>query len=262
MNKKDIRVFKEWFTSFSNSFLTSAVDDTDRKNYILKITHTEEVRKNAVEIAIIEEFSEDDLLTGEVAALFHDVGRFPQYAEYKTFRDSISTNHGLLGVKTLQEHGVLDFLSENVVKNVFSSIKYHNVFKTPEGLTEKEQKLLNLVRDADKLDIWEVFILQAEMPAEKQATAAMLGLPETSGYSVGITDIIFDSQIVPLSKVHAANDYHLLRLSWIFDLNFKASIKLLLDRKLIERTLSILPQDERILGLKDFLCKKAESMLI
>ena len=39
----------------------------------------------------------------EAIALFHDVGRFPQYARYKTFRDSISTNHAALGASVLFE---------------------------------------------------------------------------------------------------------------------------------------------------------------
>ncbi len=51
-----------------------------------------------------------DLYLAEVMALFHDIGRFEQYACYHTFADRHSVNHTELGVEVLQRENLLDLL--------------------------------------------------------------------------------------------------------------------------------------------------------
>ena len=48
------------------------------------------------------------IYTARAAALLHDAGRFQQYAEYKTFSDALSEDHAELGVKVIQNSGLLD----------------------------------------------------------------------------------------------------------------------------------------------------------
>ena len=45
-----------------------------------------------------------DLLLAKTAALFHDIGRFPQWKHYSTFVDSVSEDHALLGLEVLSRH--------------------------------------------------------------------------------------------------------------------------------------------------------------
>ncbi|MCI4625503.1 MAG: HD domain-containing protein [Candidatus Magnetoovum sp. WYHC-5] len=251
MNTEYLEGLKGWFEDYYNTF--DASDDDDRKNYVLKKEHTEEVYKNAVSIAMAEGFSAEETVLAGICGLLHDVGRFAQYSRYKTFKDSISVNHGLLGSEILLKYNTLMGLDKNVQDVVLFTVKYHNVFKVPDGLGKVEERFLRLVRDADKLDIWSVFLKQVEIPQKQRASAALLGLPESSQYNPEIITIIMDKQVVPLNRVITVNDYHLLRLSWIYDLHYKASFQLLFERQLIAHTLSILPQDNRILELRDFL---------
>jgi hypothetical protein len=99
MIKADLEFFRQWFSGFCKSFYTA--DIGDQKNILLKEQHTFKVCENM--IAIVKGLSLNDnyLMPAETVALFHDVGRFPQYARYKTFRDGISVNHGLLGAVKL-----------------------------------------------------------------------------------------------------------------------------------------------------------------
>ena len=77
----------------------------------MKQEHTGRTCKEILELA--EQLALDDRQKqiAEVVALFHDVGRFPQFAEYRTFNDAQSIDHSHLGVEILRREGVLDVLS-------------------------------------------------------------------------------------------------------------------------------------------------------
>ena len=77
------------------------------------------------------------------------------------------------------------------------------------------------------------------------------------GYSKDvILYIILRKQVISLSKIKTLNDFKLLQLSWIYDLNFKPSFRLLQKRDYIARIISQLPQTEEIhkvfVFLKDY----------
>ena len=109
MQSSDLDIFKAWFTGYSQTFYTD--DAEDNKNIDLKVRHTSFVCENAVLIAGDEHLGDNNVLIAETAALFHDVGRFLQYSKYKTFRDSISVNHGRLGAEILREKEILAHLA-------------------------------------------------------------------------------------------------------------------------------------------------------
>jgi hypothetical protein len=110
-----------------------------------------------------------------------------------------------------------------------------------------------LIRDADKLDIWRVFLEYYEAPDEKRASAVSLSLPDLSEYTREILEVIYKKRIVSLSKIKTLNDFKLLQLSWIFDLNFKPSFRLLLKRNYLNRIIAHLPQTEEISDVSSFL---------
>ena len=185
-------------------------------------------------------------MLAESVALFHDVGRFPQYAKYRTFRDSISVNHGMLGAETLVENSVLQNLSEDEQELVIESVKFHNAFSVPKKERADINMFIKLIRDADKLDIWRVFLDYFKGPAEDRASAITLGLKDTPEYSQEVLGHIFRKEIAPHLQVKTVNDFKLLQLSWAFDLNFRPSFKLLSERDYITELASHLPQTDDI----------------
>ena len=75
--------------------------------------------------------------------------------KYKTFKDSESENHALLGVKILKKTGVFSRLSLKENDIILKAVEYHNLIEIP-GCAESSKELLfysKLIRDADKLDI-------------------------------------------------------------------------------------------------------------
>jgi hypothetical protein len=183
----------------------------------------------------------------ETIALFHDIGRFPQYAQYRTYKDSISVNHGLLGASTLLEKKVLDRIPRREQDIIIDAVKFHNAFAIADIVDADKLRFVKLIRDADKLDIWRVFIEFYESPDEERPEAVSLGLPDDPSYSEEILPLIRSRQIISLTKIKTLNDFKLLQLSWIFDLNFIASFMLLIERDYINRIAATLPQTDEIL---------------
>jgi hypothetical protein len=199
-----------------------------------------------VQIAQGLSLKEDQKLTAETVALFHDIGRFPQYAKYKTFRDNISVNHGVLGAETLIEKKILEKLAGEEQEIIIQAVKFHNAFSIPKKEKEDIIFFIKLIRDADKLDIWRVFLEYYESPSEGKASAVGLGLPDLPEYSEDVLAGIYKKEIVSLLKVKTLNDFKLLQLSWVFDLNFRPTFELLSERGYIERLASNLPQTDEI----------------
>jgi hypothetical protein len=251
VTKDDSIFLNKWFSDYCKSFYS--LDIEDQKNISLKERHTFKVCENTTAISERLSLNEDQMRLAGTVALFHDIGRFPQYARYKTFRDSISVNHGLLGAETLQEHGTLQSLSPDEQEVVIQAVRFHNAFSVPKNERDDIIFFIKLIRDADKLDIWRVFLEHYEGPEESKASAVGLGLPEMPGYSEDVLAGLYKKKIVSLSTIRTLNDFKLLQLSWIFDLNFTPSFFLLSERRYIDRLTSHLPQTEVIHRLSIFL---------
>ena len=255
MKRNDLSGFKQWFFDYCRSFHSS--DTGDQKNISLKEEHTFRVCQNMSEITEELSLNNKRKMLAETVALFHDLGRFPQYAKYKTFRDSISVNHGLLGAQTIVEKGVLQNLSEEEQEIIIQSVTFHNAFSVPEKEKAEIVFFIRLIRDADKLDIWRVFLEYYEGPEESRASAVGLGLPDFPGYSEDVLSRIYHKEIISLTDIRSLNDFKLLQLSWIFDLNFRPSFALLAQRDYIQKIAGCLPGTEEMSRAVSFLTEYA-----
>ncbi|MBS1112207.1 MAG: metal-dependent phosphohydrolase, sub domain, partial [Nitrospirae bacterium] len=130
MTGDDLTSLKKWFSEYKGSFLGSNEDDN--RNVRLKEEHTENVCANIREIAKSLPLPFEKIILAETIALFHDIGRFPQYEKYKTFQDGKSVNHGVLGAKILQEKNVLNGFPEREKDLIINAVKFHNVFQIPD----------------------------------------------------------------------------------------------------------------------------------
>ncbi len=244
MTKDDLDFFKRWFSDYTKKYYSTDVED--QKNIMLKVVHTDNVCRNIVEIARGASFGENRIRVAEAIALFHDLGRFAQYAEYKTFRDAISVNHGLLGAKTLIRENVLRDLSDNERKLITQTVKFHGAFAIPSVLTGDAVLFLQLIRDADKVDIFRVFIEYFESPREGKASATAFGVPDTPEYSKVMLACIMNKHVASYSNIRTENDFKLMQLSWVYDMHFNDSIRLLQERNCINILIDKLPKKDDI----------------
>lgn len=251
---------KDKYTNWFNNFCEGFYEDTEEhnRNYKLKIEHTFRVCDNAEIISNsvdIDEYLKDMIW---LSSLFHDLGRFPQYRQYRTFKDSISVNHGLLSSKIIHEKDLLKGLSDKSKDIILTTAKFHNAYQIPSEIGDDLTILsLKIVRDADKLDIWKVFTDLYVSENNAKPTAVGLGLPDIPFFSKSVIEAIKRKEIVKLSDVVTINDIKLLQLSWIFDLNFKESYKIFQDRQYIEaftKTMNVDKEIEECIEIiKDFI---------
>ncbi len=244
MDQHELHNLKQWFSDYCRSFYSG--NHTDQRNIVLKEKHTEQVCRNMDEIARSLRLSPEHAALAGTIALLHDVGRFPQYQRFRTFQDGISTNHAALGAAVLIENNVLANLPEHERNIVVRSVTLHNVFSLPERVDEETRRFTNMVRDADKLDIWRVFIDYYRTPVDARPDAVALGLPDDPGYSPEVLASLARRELVTLSMLRTLNDFKLLQLAWIFDLNFGRSLELVRERAIIENLAASLPVSEDI----------------
>ncbi len=252
MQISDLDNFKAWFSEYTRTFYTDNAEDS--RNIDLKVRHTSFVCENIVEIAKKEHLADNDLMMAETAALFHDLGRFLQYSRYKTFRDSISVNHGRLGAEILDKKNILEHLPLHERQLIINTVRFHNAFDVPSYEDRQKVLFLRLIRDADKLDIWRIFSEYYESEDE-QASAVGLGLPDLPDYSKTVLSCLYEKKPAGLSDLTTLNDFKLMQLSWVYDLNFRHSFRLLAERAYIRKIAATLPQTEEIAGVSSIIKK-------
>jgi len=218
----------------------------DQRNIASKQEHTHEVCLHAVRIAKDLHLDDRVMFLAETAALLHDVGRFSQYQQYRTFVDSISVNHAARGARVLIENRVLNDLPKRDQTIIIRAVTLHNVFVLPEGLDEETLLVVRIVRDADKLDILRVVMDYLASDAGSRAEAVALGLPDVPGYSEEVLGALRRGEMAKKSFLTTLNDFKLLQLAWMYDLNFASSLRLVVERRYIDRIAATLPQTEDI----------------
>ena len=246
MTKNDLKYLKNWFSDYTASFYSS--DEEDQRNIALKVEHTYNVCENMAVIVNALNLHDNDKRLAETVALFHDLGRFQQYSEYKTFRDADSVSHGRLGAETLIKENILKSLPGDERRLVVYTVRFHGAFALPDSKDQRKTFYLKLVRDADKIDIFRVFIEYYESPEEARASATAFGVPDSPEYSKLMLACISNKQVASYSKIRTENDFKLMKLSWVYAMYFKESIRLLQEKDYLNRIIDKLPQTDEILS--------------
>ena len=243
MTDRDLNSLKKRFSDYTGSFISR---EKDNRNARFKIEHSHQVCSNSAYIARASSLPIEKRLLAETMGLFHDIGRFPQYEKYRTFEDSKSINHGLLGAETLRTENILQNLSDEERNLIITVVQFHNVFDVPRFEDENTAFFLRLIRDADKIDILRVFGDYYESPEEERASATAFGLPDTPEYSEEIVERIYQKKKVSYSYLRTVNDFKLINLSWSYSLNFKESYRLLQEKGHLKRIIAQLPEAEEV----------------
>jgi HD superfamily phosphohydrolase YqeK len=249
----ELEPLQAWFDAFCASFRSE--DEELQRNLDLKEFHTLKVCEAARTITGGSDCRR--LVLAEVAALCHDLGRFPQFREYRTFRDSDSVNHAHLSAEILKHSDVLKFLSKSERDSVITAVRLHNAFETPAGLPPQADDLLRIVRDADKVDIWRVFIEYYNEPPEERASGVALGFPDLPACSADVLATLRAGKMVQLSTLETLNDFKLLQLSWVYDINFLSTLRLIRERGVVEQLAATLPREaavqDAVAGVQSYL---------
>lgn len=238
----------------SNDTESNAAADPDyRRNILLKKDHSERVRREIVDLCRELVLNQSELYIAEFLGLYHDIGRFEQYRRYGTFRDDVSEDHASLGVRIIREESFADHLTSRDRNLVLTAIELHNKARLPGELPKDQLFFSRLLRDADKLDIWKVVTDYYEGPESGRNSAIELDLPDTPTVSKEVYHALLEKRVVNFHHMHSLNDFKLLQIGWVFDLNFPPTLRKVAERGYIEKIMTVLPDLPEIRRIYDLI---------
>ena len=234
--EKLLREMHAWMAAYMRSFYT---EDAEVQQAIrMKEVHTGYVTSIAVELAKHLRLSAHDVQLAEIMGLFHDVGRFRQFTLYRTFNDAVSEDHAALGLKVLDELPFLARLAPEDEALVRFSILNHNKKVIAQTEDVRELFFARLLRDADKLDIFRVL-------------RPFLAPSDGTGVSPDFLEKFIAGDQVDYTKIRTMDDRKLVRLMWVYDVNFSWTLQRVKERGYIEDIIAHLPEDSRMaLGIE------------
>ncbi len=244
ITKESLNELRDWFTIYVHTFQNS--DPEIQQNFDLKEGHTMRVCKEICTIGKQLGLNDDEQRLAEIIGLLHDVGRFEQYARYKTFMDKKSENHAELAIKILAKFDVLKLFDKPVQEIILQAIKYHNRPSLPLEKTERWLFYAKLIRDADKLDIWKVVIDYYYRLEAQRNVVIELDLPDTLGFSEEVYRDLISKRFVDMKYVRNLNDLKLLQVGWIFDINFQPTMDCIKERGYLEMIRGVLPKSKKM----------------
>lgn len=226
-------------------------DDEDINRLLkLKLNHSFKVLENAKAILAGEGVSGREAELGSIAALYHDIGRFAQFARFKTFNDRISINHGRQGVLTLRSMNLPGDISKEEWCQIRFAIGQHNVKSIRPNLPKRVSFMTKLVRDADKLDIFRIMITHFTSDTPDPEVTFNLDM-SPDNYSDEIYTPVYNGEIGDYRRAKYANDFKLLAVGWLNDLYLTTTFKLLKKRGHLDTIFSLLPKNKKIQALKE-----------
>lgn len=246
MQSADFKLLQQWFHAYVAGF--GDLDPEGMRNIRLKEEHTLRVVACMEELAAGEGLNEAETLLALSTALLHDVGRFPQYRRWRTFRDSESDNHARLSLEVIRNEGLLNHLAAEEVLLIEEAVRFHNLLELPERIASPTDRYIRLIRDADKLDIWRVFLDYYQTPETERASAVRLGFPDLPEVTPACLAALAEGRIVKLEQARVLNDFKLLQISWVYDLNCVTARRLLQERGYLTRLAATLPDDPEVLS--------------
>ena len=168
---------------------TDRYDSTNPK-IKLKIDHTYRVANLCEQIAQSLELSAAEVDLAWLSGMLHDVGRFEQLRRYNTFSDAQSIDHARFAVELLYDEGLIaDYVPEisttelvadartwrsmgganesptaqsediplsDILQTLRIAIGEHSAYRIQKGLDERTRMFCQILRDADKVDIFRV----------------------------------------------------------------------------------------------------------
>lgn len=216
--------------------------DINSEKIKLKIGHTYRVADICEKIAVSLNMSSEDIDIAYLTGLLHDIGRFEQVRRYGTFNDLKSVDHAKLGAVILFDEGkIRDFIDntdeDDMIRKV---IENHNEYRIEDGLSDRCITFCNILRDADKVDIFRVNSFFS--PEE------IYDVTKEEIINSEITEEVLESfkkkDTVLRSLKKTAVDNILGHISLVFGLVYKESIKIVNEQNYLENLLAFKSNNE------------------
>jgi len=251
---------KRWFDAYTDRLFSQ--DEYVNKHLRLKQEHTRRTCEEILYLAGRLALDDNDRRIAEAVALLHDVGRFPQFATYRTYNDLRSTDHGRLGVEVLDQEGVLETLPLRERDWIRTAVGHHSRMALPAGLNGQALLFLKLIRDADKLDIFRVVTGVYRRHREDPGSFSFeIELPDEPRVSPEVLDAVLHGRLIEYRAFRTLNDIRLCQVGWVYDMNFVASLERLKASGLLDEMIGFLPQTAQIAQVREAVFRHIDARL-
>jgi len=233
-----IDLLTQRFRDFTDGY---RINGTLQPMHQLKLEHTLRVAADARAIASGEGWPEEEICLAEAVGLFHDIARFPQFKQYRSFSDADTVDHGDLGVQTLNSERLLEGVPAEQCALILHAVQYHNKKDLPRVLTAHEEKHLRLIRDADRLDIFFICWDSIQTGHIHDHPEIIMNIDFYGEPTLAVIEQFERGERIDYRRMKSMSDRFILQLSWIYDLSYNASKRLVRERRIIEKFAEVLP---------------------
>lgn len=193
-----------------------------------KAEHTLRVAGNCERIAKSLGMNDDLVTFAWFLGLLHDIGRFEQVKRYGTFIDTVSVDHAEFGADLLFKEGLIDrFPAEDLpeawLRLLETAIRLHNKLELPEGKDDMTRRFCEIIRDADKVDIFRVV---AELPFEQRIGTSKGLIVEGDEASDAVMACVYQHRCVPRAVRRTRFEGHISHCCMAFELVYPESRKI------------------------------------
>lgn len=238
---------RTWYDAYVSEF--SSEDSEIQINIDLIKEHASRVLENVQELGTSINLDESNLLLLEISALLHDIGRFEQLVKHGTYADNDESNHIQIGLEVIKEHEILDILVEKEKQLILDCVEMHDISVLPKIEDEQFLSLIHLLRDADRIDVLRVvseYYTHKKIYPNRHLDMELKDMP---GISKKISKAIMDEKIAKRDDVKNVNDLKLSQMSWVFDMNFKRSSKMISEKGYIKAIFETLSKSDDVIDM-------------
>lgn len=261
----DIEYYKNYFKEYALKYINMCEKKEDKTLVEFKLAHTYRVRDNIVKIANSCNLSKHDKNIAELIGLFHDIGRFKQYIEYKSYNDSATVNHAIFSANIIKDENVIKDVSDEDFEVIYKAIYYHNVYKVDkieEKLTDRQIYFLNMIRDADRLDIYYSMARIVPKMTREERYIWYNEREDTEEVSDLIYEQIFNNISPSMKECKTIVDSQFARMSWVFeDMSFREALNIILDEKYFESIHEDMIKSNRAEKMYEYIMEYLKGML-
>ena len=218
----DIEKAKKLFLEYTENY------DLKEERIKSKQTHSIRVMEVSKQIAEGLKLEQEEIKLAMIIGLLHDIARFDQYTQYKTYKDEESFDHGDYAVEILKKDIRKYIETDKYDTIILTAIKNHNKFRIEDNLNEKELLFSKIIRDADKIDIFYQAVIKPWKEYEQEANISNI-----------IKEAIKQHKTIENKKIKTEipADRVIKLIAFIFDINFKISLEIIKNEDYINKIL-------------------------
>jgi hypothetical protein len=208
----------------------------------IKRGHSQRVAQNARALGEALQWTDRLVETLEAAGLLHDIGRFAMHRDHGSAWDAGGHDHGDIGYEELK--AVFPWERTDLEPDPLLDVaRYHNKRDIPTGCPATSLPFVKAVRDADKIDILEV--IQRHV-IEGRVDEIFPGVDPSGPPDPALLEAILRDGRAPSEKASSLADVLVLKLTWVFDINFEPTFWHLEKSGLLDWFSDNLPDDEPV----------------